>query len=166
HSVALSEANVLGVLSLFLWSMLLIVSLKYVVVIMRADNRGEGGILALTALTGTRAATARETLPAAVALGLFGAALLYGDGVITPAISVLSAVEGLKVATPALESYVVPVTVAILVGLFAIQPLGTGRVGRFFGPLIALWFAVLAVLGIVHLVQTPSVLRALDPRHG
>lgn len=166
RGVAPTEANILGVLSLFFWSLLFIVSFKYILVIMRADNRGEGGILALTALTGARSADACGPVPIVIGLGLFGAALLYGDGVITPAISVLSAIEGLNVATPVFEPYVVPMTLVLLVGLFAIQPFGTARVGSYFGPVLATWFVAIAALGISQIAANPSILRALDPRHG
>jgi KUP system potassium uptake protein len=163
---AAGRAAVLGVLSLAFWALLLVVSFKYLAVVMRADNRGEGGILALTALL-LPAATARPGRRwAFVLLGVFGAALLYGDGVITPAISVLAAVEGVQVAAPALAAYVVPIAVAILVALFAVQRFGTGRVGAAFGPVMVVWFAVLGVLGAAALVQAPAVLVALNPLHG
>src|SRR6202043_1804080 len=129
---------------------------------MRVDNDGEGGILALMALLGVK----RGRRPVIVAVGLFGAALIYGDGAITPAISVLSALEGLEIATPAVQPYVVPAAVAILVGLFAIQPQGTARIGRAFGPIMALWFLTIAVLGIWGIAQHPAVLLAIDPRYG
>jgi KUP system potassium uptake protein len=163
HAVTATRDNVLGVISLFLWSLVLVVSIKYVVFLMRADNRGEGGILALLALTGAR--DGRRHAGIVIALGLFGAALLYGDGVITPAISVLSAVEGLKVASPALEHAVIPLTIAILVRLFAVQRFGSGRVGRLFGPILALWFVVIAILGALAIRHDPSVLAALNPAH-
>jgi len=166
HGVPPTPENVLGVLSLFFWSLLFVVSFKYVFVIMRADNRGEGGILALTALSGRRSKDACGPIPLVLGLGLFGAALLYGDGVITPAISVLSAIEGLKVATPVFDPYVVPITLVLLAGLFAIQPLGTARVGSFFGPVLTVWFLVIAALGAAQIAANPSCLRALDPRHG
>src|SRR5881398_2148199 len=154
-----TPANVLGILSLVLWSLLVVIVLKYLTFIMRADNRGEGGILALMALLGPAAGRT----PALISLGLFGAALLYGDGVITPAISVLSAMEGLKVAAPQLEPAVVPLTCVILVGLFAVQRLGTGGIGKVFGPIVAIWFATLASLGLYHLIQRPEILSALWP---
>ena len=163
HAVAATRDNVLGVISLFLWSLVLVVSIKYVVFLMRADNRGEGGILSLLALTGAR--TARRSAPLVVALGLLGAALLYGDGVITPAISVLSAVEGLVVASPALAGVVIPVTIAILVGLFAVQRYGSGRVGRLFGPILALWFVAIAILGALAIRRDPSILGAVNPAY-
>jgi KUP system potassium uptake protein len=161
----LGEATVLGVLSLVFWALLVVVTLKYVAVIMRADNQGQGGVLALVtlALRGLRAGGRRQQL--AIVLAMVGAALFYGDGIITPAISVLSAVEGLKVATPAFEPYVVPIAIAILVGLFLVQRRGTGGVGKLFGPIMCIWFATLAVLGIGQILDEPSVLRALNPIH-
>ena len=164
HAVPPTQENVLGVLSLIIYSLLLVISLKYVAIVMRADNHGEGGILALAALLPSREAPGRRT-PVLVLLGLFGAALLYGDGMITPAITVLSAIEGLNVATPVFEQYVVPITVAILIGVFAIQRHGTDRVGRLFGPVMLVWFAVIAVLGVGWLLTAPVVLTAVDPRH-
>ena len=161
HSVPPTHDNVLGVLSLIVYSLLLVISVKYIAIVLRADNQGEGGILALTALI-PRAGKRRGVL---ILLGIFGAALLYGDGMITPAITVLGAVEGLKVATPVLDPYIVPVAVIILVVVFAIQRHGTHRVGRLFGPIMAAWFAVLALLGIVWIVRYPDVLAAIDPRH-
>ena len=170
HSVPPTTENVLGVLSLIIYALLLVISLKYVVVVMRADNQGEGGILALTALIPSRGdagGPARLAMgrPLLVALGIFGTALLYGDGMITPAISVLSAVEGLEVATPLFSPYVVPLTVAILVILFAIQKFGTHRVGRLFGPIVIVWFVTIAALGVVWIASAPQVLGAFDPRH-
>jgi len=165
HGLTLNEANVLAVLSLMFWSLMLIVSLKYVTLILRFDNRGEGGILALLALA-ARGVQGHPRLAAAVAIcGVFGASLFYGDAVLTPAISVLSAVEGISVATPALESWVVPVTIGILIALFSIQARGTGAVGKLFGPCMVVWFAALAILGGISIAQTPAVLAALDPRH-
>jgi KUP system potassium uptake protein len=162
HAVPPTHDNVLGVLSLIVYALLLVVSLKYIAVVMRADNQGEGGILALTALLPQRATTSRRLL---VLLGVFGAALLYGDGMITPAITVLSAVEGLNVATPMFQRYVVPIAVAILVAVFAVQRFGTDRVGRSFGPVMLLWFGLLAVLGLRWIVTEPAVFGAIDPRH-
>jgi KUP system potassium uptake protein len=141
-----------------------VISVKYIAIVMRADNQGEGGILALTALL-PRRQEKRVSWSLLILMGIFGAALLYGDGMITPAITVLGAVEGLKVVTPVFDSYVVPITVAILVALFAIQRHGTHQVGRLFGPIMVVWFAVIAVLGVVWLVQEPLVLTAVDPRH-
>jgi KUP system potassium uptake protein len=171
HSVPPTPENVLGVLSLIIYALLLVISLKYVVVVMRADNQGEGGILALTALVpgrrGEPGTTARLAMgrPVLIALGIFGTALLYGDGMITPAISVLSAIEGLKVATPFFSPYVVPTTVVILVLLFTIQKFGTHRVGGFFGPVVIIWFVTIAALGVTWIVREPAVLGAVDPRH-
>jgi len=171
HSVPPTYENVLGVLSLIIYALVLVISIKYVALVMRADNQGEGGILALTALVpglrGTRGISARlaEGRPILIALGIFGTALLYGDGMITPAISVLSAVEGLEVATPLFRPYVVPLTVAILVGLFLIQRYGTHRVGGLFGPIVIVWFTTIAALGIGWIVEEPIVLTAFDPRH-
>jgi KUP system potassium uptake protein len=165
HGVALNEPNVLGILSLVTWSMIFVVTVKYLSFVMRADNRGEGGILALMALVGQQETTrrGRRTL---LVLGLFGAALLYGDGVITPAISVLGAMEGLIVATPALQPAVVPATVVILILLFAIQKRGTATVGLVFGPVMLLWFTCIAVIGVWNVIQRPDVLRSLSPLHG
>ena len=172
HSVPPTHENVLGVLSLIIYALLLVVSLKYVALVLRADNQGEGGILALTALipnkggdstsSGSRLAIGRPVL---IALGIFGTTLLYGDGMITPAITVLGAVEGLEVATPFFTPYVVPITVAILIGVFSIQRFGTHRVGGLFGPIVIVWFLVIAALGIVWINETPSVIGAFDPRH-
>jgi KUP system potassium uptake protein len=162
HSVPPTHDNVLGVLSLIIYSLLLVISIKYIALVLRADNQGEGGILALTSLLPPRSGTLRPLL---VLLGIFGAALLYGDGMITPAITVLSAVEGLNVATPVFEPYVVPVAVAILCVVFGIQRYGTHRVGRLFGPVMVLWFLTLAVLGISWIVREPVVLTAVDPAH-
>jgi KUP system potassium uptake protein len=162
HPVPATRENVLGVLSLVVYALVIVISIKYIAIVMRADNRGEGGILALTALIPTKGGT-RNLL---VALGIFGAALLYGDGMITPAITVLGAVEGLKVATPFFDSYVVPLTVAILIGIFAIQQHGTHRVGRLFGPVMVLWFIAIALLGISWIVRRPVVLTAFNPAHG
>jgi KUP system potassium uptake protein len=164
HSVPPTHENVLGVLSLIIYSLLLVISVKYIAIVMRADNQGEGGILALTALLPSRPGNGPRW-PALVLMGIFGAALLYGDGMITPAITVLGAVEGLKVATPLFEAYVVPIAVAIIVGVFAIQRHGTHRVGGLFGPIMVGWFLVIAALGISWLVTEPIVLTAVDPRH-
>jgi KUP system potassium uptake protein len=170
HSVPPTHENVLGVLSLIIYSLLLVISIKYVVIVMRADNQGEGGVLALTALVPGREVTAgmprlSTGRPILIALGIFGTALLYGDGMITPAISVLGAIEGLEVATPLFRPYVVPLTVAILVGLFLIQKYGTHRVGGLFGPIMAVWFITLAGLGVIWIARMPAVLAAFDPRH-
>jgi KUP system potassium uptake protein len=161
-----SERSVLGVISLITWSLLLVVTVKYVSVMMRADNAGEGGLLALTALTLRRTrAAARWRLWVMVA-GLVGAALFYGDGVITPAISVLSAVEGLKVATPIFDPYVVPIALVLLIALFVVQRRGTATVGGLFGPIMLIWFVVLGLLGLSNIVLQPRILLALNPWHG
>ncbi len=161
----ITPAAVLGVLSLIAWSLILVVTVKYVLVIMRADNRGEGGLLALTALALRTAEGSKRRHLQILIVGMVGAALFYGDGVITPAISVLSAVEGLKVATPFFEPYILPISLALLVGLFAVQYKGTAKVGGLFGPVMLVWFATLALLGIMQIAQNPWILLALDPRH-
>ena len=152
----------LGALSLVVWTLIVVTTIKYVLVAMRVDNDGEGGILALMALLGVK----RERRPIIVAVGLFGAALIYGDGAITPAISVLSALEGLTMVTPVVQPYIVPAAVAILIGLFAFQPQGTSRIGRTFGPIMTVWFLCIAVLGVWGILQHPAVLLAIDPRYG
>jgi len=163
HGGPVSHAAVLGVVSLILWALILIISLKYALLILRADNRGEGGIVALLALLSARNAKPGTWRAQLLIVGLIGAALLYGDGAITPAISVLSAIEGLKVDAPSLAPAVVPITVAILIGLFMVQKRGTGFIGRIFGPVMLAWFAVLALLGIHGIVKAPGVLVALSP---
>jgi KUP system potassium uptake protein len=165
HGLPLTEANVLAVLSMMFWSITLIVSLKYVTIVLRFDNGGEGGILALLALA-SRLTRSRPRLAWTVAmLGIFGASLFYGDAIITPAISVLSAVEGISVATPAFQHWIIPITIAVLVGLFAMQSHGTRALGKLFGPIMVIWFLALAALGAVSIAQTPAVLAALDPNH-
>ena len=167
HGVAPEPANVLGCVSLIVWSLLLVVTLKYIGVLMRADNRGEGGILALLALVPrNRRERAPGVLGTTTVLVLIGAALLLGDGIITPAISVLSAVEGLRIAAPGLDAMIVPLTVVILAALFSIQHRGSGGLGRYFGPVMALWLATALILGIVHIGRRPEVLTALLPHHG
>ena len=166
HGVPPTPENVLGVLSLIFWSLTLIISIKYILFVMRADNNGEGGILALLALVAKSPDARRKSRAMLVALGLFGAALLYGDGMITPAISVLGAVEGLKVATHVFEPYIVPITLVILVGLFMIQSHGTARVGLLFGPVMVVWFVTIALLGLTWVVREPRVLVAFNPLHG
>ena len=163
HHIAASPANVLGVLSLVFWSLTMVIVVKYLTFIMRADNHGEGGILALLALIPQRKGS--EGPGFLLMLALFGTALLYGDGVITPAISVLSAVEGLEVATSARKPVVLPLTIAILLGLFVVQRRGTAGIGRVFGPMTLVWFAVIAVLGARQILASPDVLLAIDPRH-
>ena len=163
HPVPPTPENVLGVLSLVVYALLIVISIKYIAIVMRADNRGEGGILALTALIpAPKLGGSRNVL---IALGIFGAALLYGDGMITPAITVLGAVEGLKVATPFFDPYVVPLTVVILIGIFTIQQHGTHRVGRLFGPVMVLWFGAIALLGVSWITRQPIVLTAFNPAH-
>jgi KUP system potassium uptake protein len=162
HGVPPTHANVLGVLSLILWSLILIISIKYLTLILRADNRGEGGILALATLVSDVVRRGKFLF----LLGLFGAALLYADGMITPAISVMGAVEGLHVATPLFDHYVVPIAVVILIGLFFFQSRGTTRVGAVFGPITMIWFVAISVLGIAHIIRAPQVLAAINPIHG
>lgn len=165
HRLPLNEANLLGVISLILWGLTLVVSVKYVSLILRADNRGEGGIMALVALAlASVTAKSRWYNPLAL-VGLVGAALFFGDGVITPAISVLSAIEGLEVATPALKPYVVPLTVTVLVALYAVQKQGTAGIGKWFGPIVLVWFTTLAAMGIVNIVANPQVLAAINPAY-
>jgi KUP system potassium uptake protein len=162
----LSEHAILGALSLIVWALVLVVTVKYVLVIMRADNRGEGGLLALTALVLRQTSRGSRRYLWIMAAGLIGAALFYGDGVITPAISVLSAVEGLKVATPLFEPYVLPISVVLLTGLFLVQRRGTAAVGGLFGPVMLVWFGVLGLLGIWGIARHPRILMALNPIHG
>ena len=166
HAIRPTPENVLGVLSLIFWALILIISIKYCVFVLRADNHGEGGILALTALATPIKIVSRSERWLLVMLGIFGAALLYGDGIITPAISVLGAVEGLNVATPLFAPYVVPATVVIIVGLFLIQSRGTSQVGRLFGPVMLVWFLIIAALGVFQIVRHPSVVGAFNPLHG
>src|SRR3954468_13226119 len=165
HGVPVTQSSVLGILSLVFWSLMIVVTIKYLIFVLRADNRGEGGILALTSLVTPVGATRSGTRVVLVLLGLFGTALLYGDGMITPAISVLSAVEGLTVATPMFARFVEPVTIAILVMLFVVQKRGTGGIGRIFGIVMVIWFATLGVLGVHWIIQQPGVFRALNPMH-
>ncbi len=161
--VPMSAANIHGVLSLMFWTLTVVVSLKYVLLILRADNNGEGGLIAMLALA-SQAVRHKPALHARLMLvGIFGTAIFFGDGVITPAISVLSAVEGLEVAAPALHAWIVPITLVVLTALFMVQRLGTASVGRFFGPITAVWFVVLAVLGMMHIVRNPAILVALNP---
>src|SRR5712672_4477049 len=164
HGLSLDAEHVLGVLSMIFWALIIVVTIKYVLLIMRADNQGEGGILALLALTLERAQGERSR-NILVLLALGGAALFYGDSMITPAISVLSAVEGIGIATPVLNQFILPLTVAVLLALFLFQKGGTERVGRLFGPVMVLWFAVIAVSGMLQIAKTPQVLAALNPVH-
>lgn len=161
HGLAVTDQNIYGILSLIFWSLILVISIKYLVLILRADNNGEGGILALMALVLPSKKNRKYIL--ILSMGLFGAALLYGDGMITPAISVLSAVEGLQIATPFFEPFIIPITILILFALFYFQRKGTASVGMIFGPIILLWFVSLAVLGINSIIKQPSVLYALNP---
>lgn len=165
YGIATSSANILGVLSLIFWALILVISIKYLAFILRADNKGEGGIIALTALITPKksASSYRRWL---VLAGLFGAALLYGDSMITPAISVLSAIEGLKVATPIFDPYIIPITLGILIGLFIVQSYGTAGIGKVFGPITTIWFLTLATLGISQILGSPDVFRALNPMYG
>ena len=163
--VAASPDNILGVLSLIFWTMTIIVSLKYVLLILRADNNGEGGLIAMLALATTAVKDKPQLRSLLMTVGLFGTAIFYGDGVITPAISVLSAVEGLEVAAPRLHDWVIPITLVVLTGLFAVQRFGTGGIGKFFGPITLVWFIVLVALGLPHIVANPAVLVALNPAY-
>ncbi|MFE9118619.1 potassium transporter Kup [Streptomyces sp. NPDC007172] len=165
HRVQTNPVEVYGVISLVFWAITVIVSVKYVSFILRADNDGEGGIMALTAMLQNHSFKTRRGKAVLIALGIFGASLFYGDGIITPAISVLSAVEGVKVATPALSHLVVPITLTVLTALFVIQRYGTGLVGKLFGPVMALWFTVLAAAGINGICKNPAILRALSPTY-
>ena len=154
--------RIFGVLSLVVWTLFVVTTVKYVIVAMSIDNDGEGGILALMSLLGVK----RRHRPAIVAVGLLGAALIYGDGAITPAISVLSALEGLDIAAPAVKPYVLPAAITILLGLFAAQPLGTSRIGAAFGPIMAVWFVSIGALGLWSVVQHPSIFAAINPLYG
>ena len=166
HGIAVTPGNVLGVLSLVFWSLVIVVTIKYHIVIIRADNKGEGGVLALMALVnGSRLARGLTPRRVMIILGIFGSALLYADGALTPAISVLSAVEGLEIAAPALASWVIPVTLVILIGLFLLQSGGTARIGAMFGPVMLVWFATIGVLGLSEITHQPGVLAALSPHH-
>ncbi len=164
HGIAVNEANILGLLSLIVWSLVLVISIKYVGIVLRADNRGEGGVLALSTLLSTASTNWKLWAPVS-AVGLFGAALFFGDGFVTPAISVLSAMEGLTVATPKLERFVLPGAVLILTALFLMQRHGTGAMGRLFGPITLVWFLTLALLGLSWVVKSPGVMLALNPLH-
>jgi KUP system potassium uptake protein len=164
--IAPTRDNVLGILSLIVWSLILVVSVKYLLFVMRADNRGEGGILALLALVAPpRAGEPRGSKKILALMGVFGAALLYGDGMITPSITVLSAVEGLNVATPFFETYIIPISIAILIGLFVVQSRGTAAIGRIFGPVMLVWFAAIAVMGLAEAIRAPEVFLAVSPHH-
>ena len=164
--VALDATHLIGAVSVIFWGLMLVVTLKYVLLILRADNRGEGGIMALTALAAHAGGKNQKRRTVLLLTGVFGAALFYGDSVITPAISVLSAVEGLEVVTPLLKPYVLPISITVLIGLFAMQRFGTALVGRLFGPIIMIWFAVLAVSGVAQILCEPQILNALNPLNG
>ena len=164
HGIPVTPGNLLGVLSLVFWSLVIVVTIKYHIVIIRADNKGEGGVLALMALVnGSRVARGLTPRRVMIILGIFGSALLYADGGLTPAISVLSAVEGIEIATPALASWVIPVTLVILVGLFLLQSRGTARIGAMFGPVMLVWFATIGLLGLSEIIRQPGVLAAVSP---
>ena len=163
--VPITPANILGVLSLFFWTLTIVVSVKYVALIMRADNNGEGGLMALLALASTSVKDQPRLRGALLMIGVFGVALFFGDGIITPAISVLSAVEGLQIVAPAAKPYVVPISLVVLVALFAVQRRGTGDIGKFFGPITVLWFVAIAVTGVMQIAQNPQVLAAVWPTH-
>jgi KUP system potassium uptake protein len=164
HRLAVDALHIMGVVSLIFWSMMIVVTFKYVTILMRADNKGEGGSLALLALVNGRTTTRRWSR-GIILLGVFATALFYGDSMITPAVSVLSAVEGLKVAAPGLSQFVLPITMAIVIGLFSIQRSGTARVSLFFGPIMIVYFAVIAALGVLSIVETPQILWALSPHY-
>ena len=165
HAITPSPDNILGVLSLIFWSLIIVISIKYLVFVLRADNHGEGGILSLAALATPISPSGKAEKFILIGLGIFGASLLYGDGIITPAISVLGAMEGLSVVTPNLTPYVVPATIGILIGLFLIQSRGTAKIGKIFGPVMLLWFSVLAILGIAQIFHYPQVFAAINPFH-
>lgn len=163
--IALNQVNIIGAISAVFWALMLVVTLKYVILVLRADNRGEGGIMALLALAVSSAVTAPERKKILLGLGVFGAALFYGDSILTPAISVLSAAEGLELITPSLTSFIIPIAITILIALFAFQKYGTNAVGKFFGPIIVVWFIVLGAVGIHHIIENTVILNALNPMH-
>jgi len=163
HGIAVNEQNLFGVISLIIWGLTIIVSLKYVALILRADNGGEGGIVALMALALSSVTKGSSWYKPLLLVGLAGAALFYGDGIITPAISVLSAIEGLEVATPAFKPYVIPLTIAVLVALYTVQYKGTAGIGKFFGPIVFLWFAILGAMGVVNIIENPVILTHSTP---
>jgi KUP system potassium uptake protein len=163
--VPFTPENVFGVMSLFFWTLTVIVSLKYVLLVLRADNHGEGGLVAMLALASQAVKDRPALRKVLLTVGIFGTCLFYGDGVITPAISVLSAVEGLEVVSPAFKSWVIPLTLVILFCLFAVQKRGTAGIGKFFGPITLVWFGVIAVLGLMHIAGNPQILWALSPHH-
>ena len=165
HGLSVTHNNLLGIVSLIFWGLTLIVSLKYVTLVLRADNRGEGGIMALMALVLSSVSKSSRWHVPLMVIGVFGATLFYGDSVITPAISVLSAIEGLEVATPAFSPYVVWLTIAVLVGLYSVQSHGTAGIGRFFAPIMLIWFVALACMGVVNIIKSPAILAAVNPLH-
>ena len=165
HGLTASEGNVVGIISLIFWALMMVVSLKYITLILRADNHGEGGIMALLSLASSSVISRPHLRNILFLIGAFGAALFYGDGVITPAISVLSAVEGLEVATPLLKPYVVPITLIVLIALFFLQQRGTGGIGAIFGPVMLIWFSTLGLAGIINISAAPQILIALNPVH-
>ena len=165
HGLTLNTPNLLGVISLIFWGLTLIVSLKYVTLVLRADNRGEGGVMALMALALNSVTRHSRFYVPLMMLGVFGATMFYGDSVITPAISVLGAIEGLEVAAPGMGRYVVPISIVVLVGLYSLQRRGTAGIGRWFGPIMMIWFATLAVMGVVNIVEAPQIIAALNPLH-
>ncbi len=162
--IALTHLNILGAISAIFWALMFVVTLKYVLLVLRADNKGEGGVMALLALAASSVQHHR-TKTILFALGVFGAALFYGDSILTPAISVLSAVEGLSLITPTLTQYVLPISIAILIGLFILQKKGTAKVGKFFGPIVVIWFLTLGIVGITHIIKAPEILHALNPMY-
>ena len=166
HPVPVTMGNIYGSLSLFFWALIIVVSIKYVTFIMRADNRGEGGIMALIALALHTAQDKPHQARLIMIFGVLGAAMFYGDGMVTPAISVLSAVEGLEIVTPAFKPFVIPITMLVLFGLFFVQRSGTAKVGAFFGPIMMIWFSVLALLGLHNIVEHPAILKAINPLYG
>lgn len=163
--VAFTPDNVYGIMSIFFWTLTVIVSIKYVALVLRADNNGEGGLVAMLALASQAVKDKPQLRRVLLIIGIFGTSLFYGDGVITPAISVLSAVEGLEILSPAFKEYVIPVTLVILFALFAVQKRGTAGIGKFFGPITLVWFAVLALLGVAQIITNPVILKALSPHY-
>lgn len=163
HGIPFSESAVFGVISMMFWAIILVVTIKYIVFVMRADNKGEGGVLSLMALALRSLQSGTKSYLLVMMLGMFGACMLYGESVITPAISVLSAVEGLEIATPEMKRFVIPITVTILVALFMIQKFGTAAVGKLFGPITLLWFIALAILGVLNIVKNPEIFLAINP---
>ena len=161
--IALTQTNIIGAISAIFWFLMLVVTLKYVILVLRADNRGEGGVMALLALAVSTASKAPKRKKILLGLGAFGAALFYADSILTPAISVLSAVEGLELITPGLHSFIMPISIGILIALFAFQKFGTAMVGKFFGPIIVIWFVTLGAVGLTHILHNPEILQALNP---